>query len=71
MTPPLNPMKQLTGSHQHWGLESSAENRDGRGTQTGTEAKSKQQWSQALLVLKLVPETGAGGLGDSPRSRPK
>lgn len=45
---------------------------DSKGTQTGTAAtKSKQQWSQAVLVQKLVPERGAGGLGDSPRSRPK
>lgn len=45
---------------------------EGRGAQTGTEAtKSKQQWSQAVLVLKLVPDRGATGLDDSPRSWPK
>lgn len=44
---------------------------EGRGTQTSTEAIKSKQWSQAVLVLKLVPERGAAGLGNSPRSWPK
>lgn len=44
---------------------------EGRGTQTGTEATKSKQWSQAVLVLKLVPERGAAGLGESEMAKVK